>query len=214
MRTLFAFLACMLVATRVAAADECDTTYSIACRIVGADANGLELVITVPKISVFENQDASIRDVCQIPRPGNTDDVEWLEEGTAIDVKIFRDRDGQRFLDAKLTLTGHAPPSPVSNVAVRLLTRFVPDWVWQPVEEEPTGVRLVSTGARVIEPLKLGEKLVVPFGQHGWQRLEMRVNELVPQDRMATRPGLILGGVTPRIIVQEEEEERLGIPLP
>ena len=165
MKTLLASLACMLVA----AADECDTTYSVECWIVGADADGQELVITAPKISVFENQHASVRDVCQIPRPGNTEDVEWLEEGTAIDVKIFRDKDGQRFLDAKLTLTGHAPPPPISNVAVRLLTRFVPDWVWQPVRDEPTGIRLVSTGARVVEPLKLGEKVVVPI-RWAWMR--------------------------------------------
>jgi len=102
-------------------------------------------------------------------------------------VKIFRDKDGQRFLDAKLTFTERGPAPLASNVAVRLLVRFVPDWVWRPAEDEPTGVRLVFTGARVVEPLQLGEKLVVPIGEQRKQRVEMRVTEQTPEDRMAVR---------------------------
>ena len=215
MKRLLAVLGVLLcVATDGVRAEEPDKpTYVIETRILGADSDGKETVLAAPKVAVFEDQGASIRIGSEFPRPGNTNEVELLHEGTAIDVKIFCDKDGQRFLDAKLTLTGQAPPPPVSNVAVRLLTRFVPDWLWQPAREEPVGIRLVSTGARLVEPLKLGEKVVVPIGGEGPQRVEMRVTEMVSDERASARPepSLILGGVTPRIIVQNEEEERLGI---
>lgn len=201
MARLFAVLGILLcVVTEGVLAEEPDkTTYVIETTIFGADVDGKETVLAAPRVAVCEDQLASVRIGSEIPRPGNTDDVEWLEEGTAIDVRIFRDKDGQRFLDAKLTLTGHAPPPPISNVAVRLLSRFVPEWVWQPVEEESAGIRLVSTGARVVEPLKLGEKVVVPFGGPGSQRVEMRVSEQTPEDRMAVRMPPICEG---------EEEKR------
>jgi hypothetical protein len=190
-----------------------ERAYVIECRIVGRDPNGQELVITAPKISVAENQPASIRDECQIPRPGNTDEVELLEEGTAIDVQVIRDKDGQRFLDAKLTLTGQPAAAPPRNVAVRLLTRFVPAWLWEPAPDEQVGIRLISAGVRVVEPLELNKKIEVPFGRNEPQRLEILVSEMESQDGVAARPEpcLMLGGVTPRIIITGEEEEKLGI---
>jgi len=200
-KRLLAVLGVLLcVVTEGVLAEEPDKpTYVIETRILGADSDGKETVLAAPKVAVLEEQAASIRIGSEIPRPGNTNEVEFLHEGTAIDVKIFRDNDGQRFLDAKLTLTGHAPPPPVSNVAVRLLTRFVPDWLWKPTPEEPVGIRLISTGARVVEPLKLGEKIVVPIGGEGAQRVEMRVTEQTPEDRMAVRMPPICEG---------EEEKR------
>lgn len=219
MKLLFALVATvLLLETHVASADDsncgdANKAYVIECRIVGRDPNGEELVIMAPKISVAENQQASIRDACQIPRPGNTDHVELLEQGTAIDVQVIRDKDGKRFLDAKLTLTGQPPAAPPRNVAVRLLTRFVPAWIWVPASEEQVGIRLVSTGARVVEPLELNKKIDVPFGQNESQRLEILVSEMESQDGVAARPEpcLMLGGVTPRIIITGEEEELLGI---
>lgn len=55
------------------------STYCIECWIIGTDASGKELTITAPKVSVFENQQASVRDVSQTPRPGKTQQIEWLE---------------------------------------------------------------------------------------------------------------------------------------
>ena len=212
--------AVLLFDARVACGDDStcgdsNKVYVIEFRIVGRDTDGQETVIIAPKISVAENQQASVRSTCEIPRPGNTDNVELLEEGTAIDVQVIRDKDGKRFLDAKLTLTGQPGAAPPRNVAVRLLTRFVPAWIWGPASEEQVGIRLISAGARVVEPLELNKKIGVPFGQNGSQRLEILVSEMESQDGIAARPEpcLMLGGVTPRIIIEGEEEEKLGIDL-
>src|SRR5687768_130900 len=65
-------------------------SYCVECWLVGSDTDGNALVITAPKVSLFENQKGSVRDVSRIPRPGKTETSEWLEAGTTIDVKIFR----------------------------------------------------------------------------------------------------------------------------
>ncbi len=204
-------------------------SYCVECWIVGTDTAGNELVITAPKVSLFENQKGWVRDVSRLPRPGKTETPEWLEEGTTVDVKIFRAGDGQRFLDAELKCTGHAAQPRESRIDVTLLTRYVPSWVWQPKPEKPLGIRLVSTAVRIVEPVKLGEKIVVPLAVPGFlgqrdvgrnegvkHRIEMRVTEIGPEERTDSRsakPRLILGGVTPRVIYQEEEENKLGISV-
>ena len=171
--------------------------YLIECRIFVADASGREVVIAEPHLVVSENRPASLRQINRTPRPGKTMDAKWLEEGTAIDVTIFLDDDGQRFLDANVQLT-RRPTG------------------WPP---QKAGIRLRTTAVRVVEPVKLGEKIVVPLDGDGKQRVELRVSDLAHDDPKCDpaaelSPGLILGGVTPRIIVQEEEEERLGIECP
>lgn len=195
-------------------------SYCIECWIIGPDASGTEFTISAPKVTVFENQPASVRDSSQIPRPGKTQHIEWLEEGTAIDVKVFRDDDGDRFLDAKVQLTGRtATAADQQKSLIQSLARTLSEWLSQPAPEEPVGIRLCTKAVRVVEPVKLGKKIAVPLNGEGNQRVELRVSEVAipePKCAPAAEPtlGLILGGVTPRIIVQEEEEERLGIEMP
>jgi hypothetical protein len=206
-----------------------EQSYCVECWLVGSDTDGNELVITAPKVSLFENQKGSVRDVSRSPRPGKTETPEWLEEGTTIDVKIFRADDGRRFLDAELKCTGHAAETQESKFNISLLTRHVPGWIWQPKPEKALGIRLVSTTVRVIGPVKLGEKIVVPLAAPGFlrqrdvggiertkHRIEMRVTEIGPENQShasSAKPRLILGGVTPRVISQEEEENKLGLDV-
>jgi hypothetical protein len=188
-------------------------------------SSGKKSVVTAPKATINEGQPAMIRDIARVPRPGKTKEVEWLEEGTSIDVNVFRAEDGQRFLDAKLQCTGRAREEPEKENRAVGLAGLLPQWLSQPKTEkesdENRSIRLVTTSARIVEPLRLGEKVAVPIGRPPYEhRFEVRVSE-VPADRLQTSSNgardegqLIMGGVTPRIIVSGEEEEKLGAPIP
>lgn len=135
-------------------------------------------------------------------------------------MKVFRDDEGQRFLDANVQLTGRPASVPAQpNSLVQTLACTVSEWLSPPAPEEPVGIRLCTTAVRVVEPVKLGEKIAVPLNGEGRQRVELRVSEVGPPEHKCapvaeSKLGLILGGITPRIIVQEEEESKLGIEMP
>ena len=95
--------------------------------------------------------------------------TQWLEEGTAIDATVFRDDEGQRFLDAKVSW------------AARFPSVFTwPPWptTYRRPARDTVGIRLCTTAVRVVEPVKLGEKIAVPLNGEGKHRVELRVSEV------------------------------------
>ena len=146
-------------------------------------SSGKRVVVTAPKATISEGRTAMVRDVARLPRPGKTNEIEWLEEGTAIDVKVYRAEDGQRFLDAELRCSGSARGEPKNEKHAAGLNSLLPQRLSQPETEERSKeshrIRLVTTSARVVEPLKLGEKVAVTFGQPPYEhRFEVRVTEV------------------------------------
>ncbi len=191
--------------------------YVVECWLVLADPTGKEHPVVAPKVTLEEGQQATVRDVSKRPLPGKTRQASWIEEGTSIELCVFQAEDGQRFVDANFQLSGRpATKQREQKPAVGALLSMVPtEWLWQRGRDAKTasrpgseGVRivepaLVTHAVRVVEPLRLGEKIVVPATP--WGRFEVRVTETTYDGRV------IMGGVTPRIIIQEEEEEKLGI---
>ena len=131
--------------------------YVIDARIVTHDRAGKEAVLAAPRIITVENNAASIRVGSQMARPGRTRQIEWLDEGVAIELKVFTDEDGKRFLDVHAQCTERQAHRPRTCGA--LLLAQLPD-AWRAAAHSNTaGVRLVTRAIRLVEPLRTGEKL-------------------------------------------------------
>jgi hypothetical protein len=123
---------------------------------------------------------------------------EPLSCGTKVNLLLFRNK-GRLFVDLKGSVTN-------------------------PNRTDAEGVRLTTIGLRIVEPITPGKPIVMSQGND--LRWELLVQAIRPNEQSSlqkhdgrkpdTAGGrVIMGGVEPRIIVQEEEgEERLGAVLP
>lgn len=226
--------------------------YDIECWIITPNHLGNDNIQKTPKTTISDGQQGLIRDLRKRPCPGKSTNEEMLEEGTAVDLKIFKAEDGKRFLDADLRVTKEQYSESNKGDA-----EICPSNMRKQVKKgKPSGIRLTSTSTRIVEPLQLDKKISVPLDKG---RIELRISETptkaVPstvavsretqslmmmvdpriiitgeeEEKMvvsetptkaipntstssSSKSGLIMGGVTPRIIlVQEEEEGKLGI---
>jgi len=86
------------------------------------------------------------------------------------------------------------------------------DYRKQVKKEKPTRIRLTSTSTRIVEPLQLDKKIAVPLDKG---RIELRISETPTKPVSNNTPSSLgislMKMVNPRIIIQEEEEEKLGI---
>ncbi|MEN6497206.1 MAG: hypothetical protein ABFD16_23160 [Thermoguttaceae bacterium] len=121
-------------------------------------------------------------------RPGKGKQDDALTKGTSIDVEVYRADDGQLFLDAKVELSRNAAPeSPNKKSTAQLLAATLARWL-QPKTEEKTGVRLITHGLRIVEPVTLGKKITVSLGKPSEKsRFEVRVSEASANDLAVLR---------------------------
>jgi ABC-type amino acid transport substrate-binding protein len=128
--------------------------YLIECKLLSTDAKGKEIVVSSPRIMTIEDQPATVRVGSEAPLPPGAKKTDDLFQGSSVDLNVYRAKDGQVFLDAKMVLT-------------------------RSQESAIKGVRLVSCGARVVEPITLGQTVTVPIEAFGPGAVKHRFEFLV-----------------------------------
>lgn len=155
--------------------------YVIDTRLTTRDAAGREATLAAPRVITVENRLASIRVGSQTPRPGKTREIEWLNEGIAIELKVFADDEGKRFLDVDAQCTERQTRRP-NTLGALVLSCLPCDWL-KAGHGDAAGVRLATRAVRIVEPLRIDEKTTAALDTR--TQVEIRVREAAKQDAIA-----------------------------
>ena len=140
--------------------------YIIDCRLLDTTPGGKPTMLASPKLMTVEGRPAVIRVGQEIPPPKDSGVTKGPFKGLLFEVKVYRTRGGQTFVDAKLQTSWTAPNT------------------------KSDSVRLMNVGARIIEAVTLGQKISVPFGpgDEGTtaRRLELTVSQVAGKPTPAT----------------------------
>jgi hypothetical protein len=142
--------------------------YLIECQLLDTGPDGQTRVLSHPVLMTLEGQPAVIRVGGEVPLPKAAPVTGGPFKGLLLEVKVCRTEGGQTFLDANFQRS------------------------WTPSEPKPDSVRLLTVGVRIIEPVRLGQKISVPLGPDGVQTTSRRF-EIVVRDAANKRVAPIAG---------------------
>lgn len=202
--------------------------YVVSCRFINEKGE----VLHSPSLVLRDGQEGCVSDLRQSPFVVGVKRLIHPENGLILKhPHIVVLNDG---LKATLTVTGQQPDGAVVDVTVERSKIGKVDTKQIDSDTTLQAPCFDACKKRVIDFVKLGETLVIPSGEMNDDERTHRVEIVVkafesapvrhgvpihsrrPVASIDAKPakGLVLGGVTPRIIIQEEEEERIGVLQP
>ena len=128
--------------------------YAIACRLVEVGADGREQQLSAPVVMTTEAMPAEVSIGSETPVANGPKAAAPLREGIECKLSVDRGADGRLYLDARVE---HS----------------------RSLDNKKDRVRMAIQGVRILEPVTLGEKLVVPVtdlrGRQPRMRFEVTV---------------------------------------
>ncbi|OHB68459.1 MAG: hypothetical protein A2V70_07630 [Planctomycetes bacterium RBG_13_63_9] len=140
------------------AAPSAGSFYVIECKVLDDTADGKTRILASPTVVTGEGRPAVVRVGREIPPPRGSKAAKAAFEGLRWQVKVYRTSGGQTFLDAELASS------------------------WVPENTKQDSLRLASLHLRLIEPVTLGEKLIIPLERDDQKKATGRRFELVVRD--------------------------------